>query len=129
MVTVRRVSEPSSAVLPVDEYVARLAKKRMAAGVLYRDTSNRVLLLTTSYKPNLEVPGGAVEADEAPWDTATREVAEELGLDRPLGRLLVVGYVLPQDSRPEGIVPVRRRRARRDQCDRHGVRRRRDRLR
>jgi 8-oxo-dGTP pyrophosphatase MutT (NUDIX family) len=79
---VRRVSEPSSVVLPVDEYVARLPRKRMAAGVLFRDKLNRVLLLQTSYKPNLEVPGGAVEADEAPWTTAAREVAEELGWDR-----------------------------------------------
>ncbi|MGH3795842.1 MAG: NUDIX domain-containing protein [Pseudonocardiaceae bacterium] len=94
----------SSPVLPVDQYVARLAKKRMAAGVLFRDRSGRVLLLKTSYKPNLEVPGGAVQADEAPWATATREVAEELGWDRPVGRLLVVDYVFPQDSRPEGVV-------------------------
>lgn len=93
----------SSPVLPVDQYVARLAKKRMAAGVLFRDQSDRVLLLKTSYKPNLEVPGGAVQADEAPWAAASREVAEELGWDRPLGRLLVVDYVLPQDSRPEGV--------------------------
>lgn len=94
----------SPPVLPVDQYVALLTKKRMAAGVLFRDRSDRVLLLKTSYKPNLEVPGGAVQADEAPWATATREVAEELGWDRPLGRLLVVDYVRPQDSRSEGVV-------------------------
>jgi 8-oxo-dGTP pyrophosphatase MutT (NUDIX family) len=47
-----------------------------------------------------------VEADEAPWDTAAREVREELGWDRQVGRLLVVDYVLPQDSRPEGVVSL-----------------------
>lgn len=31
---------------------------------------------------------------------------EELRLDRPLGRLLVVDYVRPHDSRPEGVVFV-----------------------
>ncbi|ONI88002.1 NUDIX hydrolase [Saccharothrix sp. ALI-22-I] len=93
-------------VLPVEQYVAGLARKRMAAGVLFRDSAGRVLLVEPSYKANWEIPGGAVEADESPWAAATRELAEELGWDRPLGRLLVVDYVRPQDSRPEGVVFV-----------------------
>lgn len=93
-------------VLPVEQYVAGLARKRMATGVLFRDSAGRVLLVEPSYKPNWEIPGGAVEADESPWATATRELAEELGWDHPLGRLLVVDYVRPQDSRPEGVVFV-----------------------
>ena len=64
------------------------------------------MLLEPSYKPNWEIPGGAVEADESPWATAAREVIEEIGLNRPLGRLLVVDYVRPQDSRPEGVAFV-----------------------
>ncbi len=99
-------SESADKVLPVEQYVAGLARKRMAAGVLFRDRAGRVLLLEPSYKPNWEIPGGAVEADESPWATATRELAEELGWERPLGRLLVVDYVRPQDSRPEGVVFV-----------------------
>jgi 8-oxo-dGTP pyrophosphatase MutT (NUDIX family) len=99
------MSSPSG-VLPVEQYVAGLSRKRMAAGVLFRDVGGRVLLVEPSYKPNWEIPGGAVEADESPWATATREVIEELGWDRPLGRLLVVDYVRPQDSRPEGVVFV-----------------------
>ncbi len=93
-----------TAALPVDQYVAGLARKRMAAGVLFRDRADRVLLVQPSYKPNFEIPGGAVEADESPWAAATRELAEELGWHRPLGRLLVVDYVRPQDSRPEGVI-------------------------
>jgi 8-oxo-dGTP pyrophosphatase MutT (NUDIX family) len=96
----------STDVLPVDQYVATLARKRMATGVLFRDAAGRVLLVEPSDKPNWEIPGGAVEADESPWATATRELAEELGWDRPVGRLLVVDYVRPQDSRPEGVVFV-----------------------
>ena len=92
--------------MPVEEYVAGLARKRMAAGVLFRDGSDRVLLVEPTYKPNWEIPGGAVEADESPWATAAREVAEELGVVRPVGRPLVVDYVRPQDSRPEGVVFV-----------------------
>ncbi len=37
---------------------------------------------------------------------ASRDLTEELGWDRPLGRLLVVDYARPQDSRPEGVVFV-----------------------
>ncbi|KZM68169.1 hypothetical protein AWN90_09520 [Nocardia terpenica] len=99
-------SSPESGVLPVEQYVARLDKKRMAAGMLIRDDRRRVLLVEPSYKPNWEIPGGAVEKDESPWATVKREVAEELGLDLPVGRLLVVDYVRPQDSRPEGVIFV-----------------------
>lgn len=99
-------STSSHQVVPVERYVAGLNRKRLAAGVLFRDVCGRVLLVEPSYKPNWEIPGGAVEADEAPWSTATRELAEELGWDRPVGRLLVVDYVRPQDSRPEGVVMV-----------------------
>jgi 8-oxo-dGTP pyrophosphatase MutT (NUDIX family) len=107
LVAVARVAGvPSSEVLPVDQYIAGIAKKRMAAGVLFQNGDGRVLLVEPSYKPNWEIPGGAVEADESPWDTAVREIWEELGLKRQLGRLLVVDYVRPQDSRPEGVVFV-----------------------
>ncbi|MDX6294887.1 MAG: hypothetical protein QOH50_3962 [Kribbellaceae bacterium] len=86
--------------------MARLSRKRMAAGILFRDSRGRVLLVEPSYKPNWEIPGGVVEADESPWAAATRELSEELGWDRPLGRLLVVDYLRPQGSRPEGVMFV-----------------------
>jgi len=99
------VSEPTAShVAPVERYVARLDRKRMAAGILFRDADGRVLLVQPSYKPNWEIPGGAVEADESPWTAASRELREELGIDRAVGRLLVVDYVRPQDSRPEGVI-------------------------
>lgn len=102
----RSTTSSPSGVVPVEQYVAGLSRKRMAAGVLFRDVQGRVLLVEPSYKPNWEIPGGAVEADESPWAAATRELIEELSSDRPLGRLLVVDYVRPQDSRPEGVVFV-----------------------
>jgi ADP-ribose pyrophosphatase YjhB (NUDIX family) len=106
-VALARVTDvPSSEVLPVDQYIAGIAKKRMAAGVVFQDRDGRVLLVEPSYKPNWEIPGGAVDTDESPWDAAVREIQEELGLKRQLGRLLVVDYVRPQDSRPEGVVFV-----------------------
>lgn len=94
--------------LPFEEYAAQLNRKRTPAGVLIRSTDARVLLVQTSYAPpgiddNWEIPGGAGEADESPWTTAAREVREELGLDRPLGRLLVIDHVPQEDPMPEGL--------------------------
>jgi 8-oxo-dGTP pyrophosphatase MutT (NUDIX family) len=97
---------PDSEVSPVGEYVAGMNRKRMAAGVLFRDCQGRALFVEPSYKPNWEIPGGVVEADESPWDAAVREVWEELGVRWQLGRLLVVDYVLPQGTRSEGVVFV-----------------------
>ncbi|MFC8526269.1 NUDIX domain-containing protein [Nocardia sp. NPDC057227] len=96
----------TNGVLPVQQYVAGLARKRMAAGMLFRDELSRVILVETTYKPNWEIPGGAVEADESPWEAVRRELREEIGWDRPVGRLLMVDYVRPQDNRPEGVVFV-----------------------
>jgi 8-oxo-dGTP pyrophosphatase MutT (NUDIX family) len=89
--------------LPFDEYARSLNRKRVAAGVVYRDDRRRVLLVETSYKAEWDIPGGAVEADEAPWRTARREVREELGLDKPLGRLLAIDYIPTDSPMPEGM--------------------------
>ena len=53
-------------VLPPDQYVASLARKRMAAGALFRDEAGGVLLVNPVYKPTWDLPGGAVEAEESP---------------------------------------------------------------
>jgi 8-oxo-dGTP pyrophosphatase MutT (NUDIX family) len=92
--------------LPYDEYARSLNRKRVAAGVLFRDRERRVLLVETSYKVEWDIPGGTVDAGEAPWRTARREVAEEIGLDRPLGPLLVVDYVSAAGVMPEGMAFV-----------------------
>ncbi|MFD7153888.1 NUDIX domain-containing protein [Kribbella sp. NPDC059898] len=89
--------------MPDGGYAAGLPRKRVAAGVLFRSADGRVLLVEPSYKPNWELPGGVVEADEAPWDGAVRELGEELGTDRPVGRLLVVDHVRGYDGRPDGM--------------------------
>ncbi|MEU6645662.1 NUDIX hydrolase [Saccharomonospora sp. NPDC046836] len=92
--------------LPFDEYVRSLHRKRMSAGVLFRDGAGRVLLVEPSYKPQWDIPGGAVDADESPWVTAVREVREELGIERPLARLLVIDHVPADDRMPEGMAFV-----------------------
>ena len=76
-------------------YDRSLARKRMGAGVLFFDPGGQVLLVDPVYKDTWEIPGGTVNADEAPGQAAVREVQEELGLVLPLGPLLVVDWVPP----------------------------------
>lgn len=78
----------------------------MAAGALIRDGAGRVLLVEPTYKSGWEVPGGAVEAEESPSAACRREVLEELGLDRPVGRVLAVDWVPSRPERPEGLILV-----------------------
>lgn len=93
-------------VLPPDQYVASLARKRMAATAFFRDDEGRVLLVNPVYKETWDLPGGAVEAEESPHAACRREVAEELGLDRPPGPVLAVDWVPSRPERPEGLIVV-----------------------
>lgn len=71
-----------------------------SAGVLFFDNPDheRVLIVKPSGRALWEIPGGVTEArrGESPLGTARREVAEELGLDITVGRILGI------DSIPEG---------------------------
>lgn len=80
-----------------------LPKKRMSAGALFFDENGRLLLVDPTYKPGWEIPGGVVEEGESPWEACRREVREELGLERPLRRLLCIDYIRARPSRTEGI--------------------------
>lgn len=64
----------------------------MAAGALIRSTSGQPLLVRPSYKDGWDIPGGYVEPDESPAAACRRELREEIGLDAPVGRLLVVDW-------------------------------------
>jgi len=82
---------PSGRLTPEDHYRQR-ARVEVAAGVLFVDSSQRVLLVKPNYKPYWDIPGGGCEAEESPADCAAREVREELGLVIKPGRLLCVDY-------------------------------------
>jgi 8-oxo-dGTP diphosphatase len=71
---------------------AALVQPRVAAGVLFLDEVGRVLLVVPSYKDYLDLPGGGVEPGESPSTAARREVREELGIEPPIGRLLVADW-------------------------------------
>jgi 8-oxo-dGTP diphosphatase len=86
------------------EFMASLPRKRMGAGALLRDQAGRVLLVEPVYQDAWVVPGGVVEADESPHAACRREVAEELGLDRPPGRILSVDWVPAEPGRTEALV-------------------------
>src|SRR5688500_12948473 len=85
-------------------YQETLHKKRMGAGALFLDEQGRVLLVNPTYKPQWEIPGGIVELNESPRQAAAREVEEELGLVKPLARLLSVSYSPNTSTRIEGLM-------------------------
>ncbi|MDQ0717341.1 ADP-ribose pyrophosphatase YjhB (NUDIX family) [Streptomyces luteogriseus] len=77
-------------------YIASLPRVLAGAAALFRDGEGRVLLVEPNYREGWALPGGTVESDdgETPRQGARRETAEEIGLDRELGRLLAVDWVL-----------------------------------
>lgn len=71
---------------------------RVAAGVLFFDEHDRVLLVVPSYKSYRDIPGGYVERGETPREAAVREVREELAISPPIGRLLVADWSPNRDE-------------------------------
>ncbi|WP_406297558.1 NUDIX hydrolase [Embleya sp. NBC_00888] len=75
-----------------------------AAGAVFLDEADRVLLVEPTYKPGWEIPGGVVEGGESPLAGCRRELIEELGLVPPDGlTLLVADWVSPGERSPGGM--------------------------
>lgn len=80
------------------EWFANLPSKPVAAGCVFVDERDRILLVAPTYKGSWEIPGGVVEDGESPLDACRREVIEELGVDwRPTG-FLGVDYRVAVDG-------------------------------
>lgn len=85
------------------EFLATLPRRRLAAGAIIRDRSDRVCLVEPTYKDYWLLPGGTVEADESPRSGCRREVQEELGLELRIGSMLCMEWVAPDRADgPEG---------------------------
>lgn len=74
---------------------AVLPRTRVIAHVLFRDTSDRILVLQVTYKDDWELPGGVVERHESPRLGAEREVLEEIGLKCTLSQPLAIDWLPP----------------------------------
>ncbi len=74
-------------------------KPNVAAGVLFLNNDHCILMVVPTYKDYADIPGGYAEASETPWMAAKREVKEELGIEPPIGKLLVADW---WSESPEG---------------------------
>ena len=58
-------AEPDGPQQPEREFVpgiaARMPRKRVSAGALFRDAAGRILVVEPTYKDSWEIPGGIVE--------------------------------------------------------------------
>lgn len=79
-------------------------RKRVGADVLIRDAEGRILIVDPDYKPDWDLPGGMAEPNESPHDAASRELREELGIDRQLNRLLCMDYVEPHGAWDDSLM-------------------------
>jgi len=71
---------------------AGLAGVISVAGALITDETGAVLVVKQNYRDAWALPGGICEFGEPPHAGCEREVAEEVGIVRPAGRLLVVDW-------------------------------------
>jgi len=70
----------------------------VAAGALFLNEAGEVLLVRPTYKPGWDIPGGYVHTGESPLAACQREIREELGVDLPVGRLLVIDWAPHPDE-------------------------------
>ena len=70
----------------------------VAAGVLFFDDTERIMIVQPTYKDHWDIPGGYVETGETPAQAAAREVREELDIEAPVGPLLVADWAPHPDE-------------------------------
>lgn len=82
-----------------------MAKPRVAAGALFFDDQDNVLLVKPTYKDGWDIPGGYVEPGETPVESCQREIKEELGLEMQVRGLLVVDWA-PSEGEGDKVLFV-----------------------
>jgi 8-oxo-dGTP diphosphatase len=83
--------------MPERDWHASLPGVIASAAGLIRDGAGRLLLVKPNYRDYWTLPGGVCEFREEPRVGCAREVAEEIGLALPVGRLLAVDWRSPLD--------------------------------
>lgn len=83
---------------------AKQARKRLAAKVIIRDQTDRILLVNPTYKKYWDLPGGMAEANESPRIAAEREIVEELGFRVNIGHLLEIAWIGPHGPWDDQLV-------------------------
>jgi len=85
-----------------DVWFAGLPGVVVAAAALITDERERVLLVKPNYRDWWVLPGGICEHGEPPHAGCAREVAEEIGLELPIGALLAADWTQPfgTEARP-----------------------------
>jgi 8-oxo-dGTP diphosphatase len=84
--------------MPERDWHASLPGAVLTASGLILDGAGRVLVVKPNYRDYWTLPGGICEFGEAPQAGCAREVAEEIGLPLPTGRLLAVDWRLPLEA-------------------------------
>jgi len=97
------VTRPGNYVAP-EIYYAGLAAAYVTAGAVISDPAGNVLLVKPNYRDHWLLPGGTADENEPPEAACARELREELGLDLPVGPLLLVGWAPARAERPRPIV-------------------------
>lgn len=75
-----------------------ISNKAAAAGALFVNDEGKVLLVKPNYRDGWLLPGGVSERGESPRETCAREIREEIGLAKPITRLLSVDYVVRDEG-------------------------------
>ena len=102
-----RCETPHMAMIDLVRRVARpFPGKRMAVGSLLYDGEDRLLIVDPTYRRGWSIPGGMVGRNESPRGAVEREVSEEVGLQRPTGRLLCVDYLSAVGTRSEAVMMI-----------------------
>lgn len=92
---------------PPGHWSLSLPRKREASGALFFDDHGRVLTVKPTYVEGWDYPGGVVEAEEAPYAAACRDIGEEIGLTKRLGRLIAVDWEPRTTDIPiEGLMTI-----------------------
>ncbi|MGP3961375.1 NUDIX domain-containing protein [Nonomuraea sp. 3N208] len=87
----------------MNDFWATINRVIAGAAAYITDERGRVLLVDPNYREYWSFPGGMIDAGEHPAQACAREVAEEVGLEVEVGRLLTVDWV---DGVPNVPYPV-----------------------